>query len=61
MVLVAKQSLVNIYMRYGNNHDHRPVSVRVHHLPHKIKNVVISSLPFFLVVRLATKMASVKF
>ena len=26
MVLVAKQSLVSIYMHHGNNHDHRPVS-----------------------------------
>ena len=29
MVLVAKQSLVSIYMHYGNNHHHRPVSVLV--------------------------------
>ena len=29
MVLVAKQSLVSIYMHHGNNHDHRPVSVLV--------------------------------
>ena len=29
MVLVAKQSLVNIYMHHRNNHDHRPVSVLV--------------------------------
>ena len=26
MILVAKQSLVSIYMHHGNNHDHRPVS-----------------------------------
>ena len=26
MVLVAKQSLVSIYIHQGNNHDHRPVS-----------------------------------
>ena len=25
MILVAKQSLVSIYMHHGNNHDHRPV------------------------------------
>ena len=25
-MLVAKQSLVSIYMHQGNNHDHRPVS-----------------------------------
>ena len=30
MILVAKQSLVSIYMHHGNNHDHRPaVSVLV--------------------------------
>ena len=29
MVLVAKQSLVSIYMHHGNNHDHRPVSPSV--------------------------------
>ena len=29
MVLVAKQSLVSIYMHHGNNYDHRPVSVLV--------------------------------
>ena len=29
MILVAKQSLVSIYMHHGNNHDHRQVSVRV--------------------------------
>ena len=29
MILVAKQSLVSIYMYHGNNHDHRPVSVLV--------------------------------
>ena len=29
MVLVAKQSLVSIYMHHGNNHDHRPVAVLV--------------------------------
>ena len=29
LVLVAKRSLVSIYMHHGNNHDHRPVSVLV--------------------------------
>ena len=26
MILVAKPSLISIYMHHGNNHDHRPVS-----------------------------------
>ena len=26
MILVAKQSVVSIYMHHGNNNDHRPVS-----------------------------------
>ena len=44
MVLVAKQSLVSIYMHHGNNHDHRPVLVLVQSTG-ALRNIMIMTRP----------------